>query len=64
LAELMMIDEKPLILEMGDEVFLEFEQLSGIYFGQVDRVELVANGYYDIYEGYRHDPATGRIIKN
>jgi hypothetical protein len=62
--ELMSVDDMPLVLKQGDDIYLEFESLTGIYYGQVDKVELVANGYYDVYEGYRHDPETGKIIKD
>ena len=62
LDKLIEIDGNEMVTRQGDEVYLEFEKLDFKYKGRVSKIEIEANGYYELYQGYRHDPATKEIV--
>ena len=62
LNKILEIDGENMITEQGDEVYLEFEELDSKYEKIVSKMEIEANGYYNVYEGWHHDPHTHLIV--
>jgi len=52
--KLMFIDYQAMITNQGDEVYVVFEPLAEKYLDTVEKIEVEANGYYEIYPG--HEP--------